>query len=101
MLSDLRRKVVVAGRVRDFMRAHPLEGVGETAAVTHFEELLARAVALEDQQRDGGTARQRATQQRREIRERLQDSLLPYLSSVGESASRDIPELMKLRRRPW
>jgi hypothetical protein len=38
MNAVVRRKIEMAARVRDFLRAHPPEGAGGTAALTRFEE---------------------------------------------------------------
>jgi len=54
----------MAVRVRDFLRAHKTEGVGDGTALAHFEELVARAETLAGQQRAGVVATRSATLQR-------------------------------------
>jgi hypothetical protein len=54
MNFSIRRKLDMAGRVRDFCRMHPdLQNAGYTAAVARLEQQLIRAVALADQQVTG------------------------------------------------
>lgn len=49
MHINIRRKLDMAGRVRDFCRTHPHPSPGYTAAVQWLEELLVRAEALAQQ----------------------------------------------------
>jgi hypothetical protein len=83
----------MAERVRDFLRAHQTDGVAEGAAVTHLEELVARAVVLEAQHRAGIIAARAATEQRVQLRRALQSKLLLYLSAVGGAAASESTEL--------
>jgi hypothetical protein len=101
MNAVLRRRLEMATRVRDFLRAHPSTGP-EQAAVAHLEELLQRAEALAAQQRAGVVAARAATLQRAEVRRGLQTKLLRYLTAVGAVAAQEAPELaaqFKLPRR--
>jgi hypothetical protein len=50
MNFSIRRKLDMAGRVRDFCRTHPDQNPGYTAAVARLEERLARAEALARQE---------------------------------------------------
>ncbi|HYL57000.1 MAG TPA: hypothetical protein VEU73_15620 [Gemmatimonadales bacterium] len=95
MLAVLRRRLEMAVRVRDFLRAHRAEGIrgGEAAALVRLEELLTRAEVLAAQQRAGVLARRGSTEQRAEVRRALQSQLLQYLSAVGRVAAGDNPEL--------
>ena len=97
MLAVLRRRLEMAVRVRDFLRAHRTEGNqgggAEAAAFARLEELLARAGALAAQQRAGVVAQRGSTAQRAEVRRALQSQLLRYLSAVGRVAARQNTEL--------
>ena len=53
MDARLRRRLEMAVRVRDFLRAHRTDGVAEGAALTRLEELVQRAEVLAAQQLDG------------------------------------------------
>src|SRR6266550_4992150 len=50
MNAQLRRRLEMAGRVRDFLRAHKTDAVGEGLGLAKLEELIARAEALDGQQ---------------------------------------------------
>ena len=93
MNAVTRRKLEMAARVRDFLRAHPTEGAGDTAALARLEELLTRAEALATQQRAGVVATRAATVQREKLRRVLQSQLVRYLVAVGVVAAKDRAEL--------
>ena len=97
MLAVLRRRLEMAVRVRDFLRAHRAEGIpeggGEAVALARLEELLARAQVLAAQQRAGVLAWRGSTAQRAVVRHALQSQLLTYLSAVGRVAARGNTEL--------
>ena len=93
MDARLRRRLEMAVRVRDFLRAHKTEGVAEGAAVTRLEELVQRAEVLAAQQRAGILAARAATEMRAEVRRALRSKLLLYLSAVGGVAANENVEL--------
>lgn len=95
MLAVLRRRLEMAVRVRDFLRAHRTEGIqgAEATALARLEELITRAEALAGQQRAGLVARRGSTEQRAQVRRGLQGKLLRYLSAVGKVAARENLEL--------
>ena len=96
MLAVLRRRLEMAVRVRDFLRAHRAEGIqgaGEAAALARLEELLTRAEVLAAQQRAGVLAWRGFAELRAEVRRALQSQLLKYLSAVGRVAARENTEL--------
>src|SRR5919197_2650275 len=62
----LRRRLEMAERVRDFLRAHQTDGVGEGLGLAKLEELLQRAQVLAGQQRVGVAMTRQATKQREE-----------------------------------
>src|SRR5689334_25266583 len=80
MNAQLRRRLEMAARVRDFLRAHQMDGVGQGLGLARLEELLERAENLATQQRTGVAAERSATKQRQEIRRVLQPKILGYLS---------------------
>jgi len=61
----LRRRLEMAARVRDFLRAKQMDGVGEGLGLARLEELLERAENLATQQRTGVAAVRSATKQRK------------------------------------
>ena len=89
MNKTLRRRLEMAARVREFLRAHPTEASGEEPALTRLEQLLERAQTLAGEQRQGLTAAKSATLQREEIRRVIANKLLRYLMAAGVVASRD------------
>jgi len=90
----------MAARVRDFLRAHQLDGVGQGLGLAKLEELLERAENLATQQRTGVAVVRSATKQRQEIRSALQPKILGYLSVVGAVAVTQNAELAEQFRMP-
>jgi hypothetical protein len=93
MNAVLRRRLEMAVRVRDFLRAHRTEGIGDGTALTQIEELVKRAELLTAQQQAGVVATRSATIQRRELRRGVQTKLLRYLAAVGAAAAKENLEL--------
>jgi len=89
----LRRRLEMAERVRDFLRAHKTDGVGEGLGLAKLEELLSRAQVLAGQQRVGVAMTRQATKHRVEVRRALQRKLLRYLRVVGRVAAKQNGEL--------
>ena len=89
MDARLRRRLEMAVRVRDFLRAHQTDGVAEGAALTRLEELVQRAEVLAAQQRADIVATRAATEMRGEVRRVLRSKLLLYLSAVGGVAANE------------
>src|SRR5438046_3488697 len=100
MDARLRRRLEMAVRVRDFLRAHQTDGVAEGAALTRLEELVQRAEVLAAQQRAGIVATRAATEMRAEVRRALRSKLLLYLSAVGGVAGSENLELAAQFRLP-
>ena len=100
MNAVLRRRLEMAVRVRDFLRAHKVEAVGDGTALAHFEALVARAEVLAAQQRAGVVATRSATLQRGGLRRALQTKLLRYLVAVGAVAAKGNAELAAQFRLP-
>lgn len=93
MRAQLRRRLEMAERVRDFLRAHKLDGVGEGLGLTRLEALLERAQVLADQQRKGVALTRQATKHRKDVRAALQRTILRYLRVVGRVAAKQKGEL--------
>src|SRR2546421_11845228 len=87
MNALLRRRLEMAERVRDFLRAHKTDAVGEGLGLAKLEELIQRAELLGAQQRAGVAVTRAASEQRAKLRRGLQSSLLLYLRAVGELAA--------------
>lgn len=99
MNTEVRRKLDVAARVREFVRAHAATEPGYAPALTRFEELLTRADAIVARQHDGRVAARGASARRRELRRLLHSQLVHYLVAVGSVASKnqaDLAEKFKL-----
>ncbi len=93
MNALLRRRLEMAARVRDFLRAHKTDAVGEGLGLAKLEELIQRAELLVAQQRAGVVVARSATQQRVKLRRALLSKLLLYLRAVGAVAAKQNPEL--------
>ena len=93
MNALLRRRLEMAGRVRDFLRAHKTDAVGEGLGLAKLEELLQRAQVLAGQQRVGVAMTRQATKHRTEVRRSLQSKILRYLRVVGRVAAKQNGEL--------
>ena len=65
----LRGRLDMATRVRDFLRAHKVDVVGEGLGLAKLEELVQRADGLVARQRAGIAATRAATLQREGIRD--------------------------------
>lgn len=100
MQARLRRRLEMAARVRDFLRAHQVDGVGDDLGLAKLEALLERAENLATQQRTGVAAERAATKQRQEVRRVLQPKILGYLSAVGAVSATRNAELAEQFRMP-
>src|SRR6266511_3204705 len=83
MNAQLRRRLEMAGRVREFLRAHKTDGVGEGLGLAKLEELIQRAEVLASQQRAGLVTALSTSTHRKTLRRALQSKLLLYLRAVG------------------
>src|SRR5438045_4314283 len=100
MNAQLRRRLETAARVRDFLRAHQMDGVGESLGLAKLEQLLERAENLATQQRMGTAAERSAVKERQAVRRVLQPQILGYLSVVGAVAASKDAELAEQFRMP-
>jgi len=88
MKAQLRRRLEMAERVRTFLRAHQLEGIGDGLGVANLEKLIARAQVLDEQQRVGVNLSRQATKHRKAVRQALENKILRYLRAVGRVAAK-------------
>ena len=93
MNKVLQRRLDMATRVRDFLRAHKTDVVGEGLGLAKLEELVQRADGLVARQRAGIAARA-ATLQREGISDTLQTALLRYLKAVSQAAASENSDLV-------
>jgi len=84
----------MATRVRDFLRAHQTDVVGEGLGLAKLEELVQRADGLVEQQRAGVATARSTAMQRQQIRDTLQTGLLKYLKAVSVVAARENTDLL-------
>ena len=100
MNSEVRAKLLMGARVREFSRAHPADDPGYIALVARLEDRLARADALAAQQRAGHVAERASTIRRDELRAGIHKRLLRHLIRVGNAAAKEDPDLVgKFRAR--
>jgi hypothetical protein len=100
MNAQLRRRLEMAARARDFLRAHQMDGVGQNLGLAKLEQLLEHAENLATQQRTGVAVERSAVKQRQAIRRALQPRMLGYLSAVGAVATTQNAELAEQFRMP-
>ncbi len=100
MNAQLRRRLEMAARARDFLRAHQMDGVGQDLGLTKLEQLLEHAENLATQQRVGVAVERSAVKQRQELRRALQPRILGYLSAVGAVVGTQNAELAEQFRMP-
>jgi hypothetical protein len=100
MNAVYRRRLEMAARVRDFLRAHQTDGVGQGLGLAKLEELIQRAEVLAGQQRGGVAVARSASRQRNAVRRALQRKLLGYLRVVGAVAGKVNAELAQQFRMP-
>src|ERR1043166_112001 len=72
MNAILRRRLEMAVRVRDFLRAHKTDAVGEGLGLAKLGELIQRAELLGAQQRAGFAVGRASAEQRRKLRRTLE-----------------------------
>jgi hypothetical protein len=97
MHIDIRRKLDMAGRARDFCRTHPGQNPGHTAAIQRLEELLARAEALAQQQVAGRLAVSNAVMNKEHLRQEIHETL-GLLTVLSHVAAREKPDLAVIAR---
>ena len=93
MNYSIRRKLDMAGRVRDFCRTHPAAGnAGYTAAVARLEELVERAQALAQQHVSGQLTVTGAVVNTGQLRREVRD-MIALVAGLARAAAREDPDL--------
>ena len=100
MRSELRIKVDMAVRVRDFLRANPFESANGIAVTAQFEERVARALDLVAEVDRGETLRAASVQHKHAVRTRLRREALRHIQRIGIAAAKELPELRGQVRMP-
>jgi hypothetical protein len=93
MNTEVRRKLEMAARVREFTRAHAATEPGYASLLTKFENLLTRADGIAARQHQGRLAAKGARARRVELRRKLHFQLVRYLVAVAAVAGKDQAEL--------
>ena len=93
MNTEVRRKLDMAARVREFTRAHAATEPGYAPVLTKFEDLLTRAQGIVARQHQGRVAAKGARARRKELRRTLHFQLVRYLVAVGSVAAKDQAQL--------
>ena len=89
MNYSIRRKLDMAGRVREFCRTHPDQNPGYTAAVGRLEERLARAEALARQQVTGHQMAAGATVNKEQLRLDIHKTIALLAGLAGPAAKEE------------
>lgn len=100
MNSAVRRKLDMAARVREFIRARSTSEPGYPPVLARLDELIARADMIAGRQHQGVVAAQGARAHRRELRDQLHRQLVHYLVALGTYAGKDQAELARQFRLP-
>jgi hypothetical protein len=100
MKTEVRLKVAMAVRVRNFLREHPFGAPKADQVVTRFEARVSRALLLLEQQRDGDQVEKAALRRCREVRRALRREPLKHLVAVAVAAASEKPELLGLFKLP-
>ena len=100
MNTAVRLKVDMAVRVRHFLRANPFSAPKAEAVAAKFEERLARAETLLQQQGDGRDLARTSRAARSGLRQRLRNSPLRHLARIAAAAAAVKPELAELFKLP-
>ena len=98
MKAGVRKTIEMAGRARDFSRAHPSSDECYAGLLAGLEDGLDRASLADTKQRAATIAVHATTERRLAIRKALHEHLLRHLVLVGQDAEKEGPEL-KLRYR--
>lgn len=101
MDTEVRRKLEMAARVREFTRARAATAPGYVPVLTKFEGLLTRAEEIAARQLEGRVGARVARARREALRRVLHTQLVHYLVAVGSAAARGAqPELAERFRLP-
>ena len=93
MNTEVRRKLEMAARVREFVRSHSSTESSYGPVLARLEERLTRAETIAARQHAGRVAAKGARARRKELRHILHFQLLRYLTAVGSVMAKDRAEL--------
>jgi hypothetical protein len=99
MNKQVRRRLEMAARVRDFSRAHPSADASYASVLGRLESSIARMEALAGQQQGGFLSKHSSTVRRQELRRRLHRGLLRHLVTIARDAAgenRALAEMFQL-----
>src|SRR5512141_1766282 len=91
MNRDVRRKIDMAERVRDFSRAHPSADANHASVLARLETVIARMNELGGQQVGGFLSKHSSVVRRKQIRRELHNGFLRHLVTVAKSAEAETP----------
>jgi hypothetical protein len=100
MNAEVRRRIEMAERARDFSRANPFQDPTSATVVGRLEELVTRANALANQESAGRITRHAATVRRADLRRELVSHFLRPVVRAAELASRQRPDMLGKFRLP-
>jgi hypothetical protein len=100
MNKEVRRKLEMAARVREFSRTHASDDPAHALVLGRLEDRLSRVKAIADRQVAGRSAARTARAHREELRRVVQSQLLRYLVAVGSVAGKTRTELAEQYRLP-
>ncbi len=101
MFTTARLKLDMATSVRDFCAGHAYDNNPKyQVTLTGLSESLARARALESQERSGDIGATTATASKAALRQQLKEQPLKHLERMAEDASAEQPELAEKFRLP-
>jgi hypothetical protein len=93
-----RRKIEMATRVLEFVRAHPSTAPSYATLLARLEDRLTRAETLATQERAGRLAVRGASERKLELRLAIQSKFLPHLVRAGGQVAKERPGLVGLFR---
>jgi len=100
MNRQVRRKLEMAVRVRDFCRAHPSTDANHASVLGRLDEAIGRMEVLIAQQVGGFLSKRSSVLRRKDLRRRLNGGLLRHLVTIARSAAEEKPELVEKFRLP-
>lgn len=100
MNTEVRRKLEMAARVREFILAHSATESSYAPVLARLQDRLTRAGTIAARQHAGQVAARGARAHRRELRRVLHFQLLRYLTAVGSVAAKDRAELAEKFKLP-
>jgi hypothetical protein len=93
MNAEVRAKLAMGARVREFCRAHPSDDSSHVNLQARLEDRLGRADALAAQERAGRIEERAAADRRWVLRRAMQRKFLRHVIRVGRAAAKQQPDL--------